>query len=314
MTEAAISFKDRPVVAGSTLALADRHGSAGAGSSAAAGVWSADLAKLRRSGFEAIDLVDTWLSPAELGSGELAQLRDIISGLGLTLTGISVIRKSIIDPRDGAANLEHTRASIDAAAALGAPLVCIGFHRPLTAEQSGQWPFWSVDGPGDNRDAAVWQLAVTRLRDVCLYAAERGIEVSLELYEQTLLGSGTDAARLVADVGAPNLGLNPDLANLYREPRELGETWQETLRRSLPYMNYWHVKNFRRAPVWPAGPFVTFPTAMADGDIDYAEAFQMAASAGYSGPICIEHYGGDRVWEQRSALRYVTWLLDEMEA
>ena len=97
MTEAAISFKDRPVVAGSTLALPDRHGSVGAGSSAAAGVWSADLAKLRRSGFEAIDLVDTWLSPAELGSGELAHLRDIISGLGLTLTGISVIRKSIID-------------------------------------------------------------------------------------------------------------------------------------------------------------------------------------------------------------------------
>ena len=53
---------------------------------------------------------------------------------------------------------------------------------------------------------------MTRLRDICLYAAERGIQVSLELYEQTLLGSGTDAARLVSDVGAPNLGLNPDLA------------------------------------------------------------------------------------------------------
>jgi sugar phosphate isomerase/epimerase len=314
MTEATISFKDRPIVAGSTLALPDRHRSACTGGSAAASVWSADLAKLRRSGFEAIDLVDTWLSPGELGSGELAELRAVISGLGLTLTGISVIRKSIIDPRDGAANLEHTQASIDAAVALGAPLVCIGFHRPLTAEQSGQWPFWSVDAPGDERDAVVWQLAVTRLREVCQYAAERGIQVSLELYEQTLLGSGADAARLVNDVGAPNLGLNPDLANLYREPRELGETWQETLRRSLPHMNYWHVKNFGRAPVWPAGPFVTFPTAMADGDIDYAEAFRMAASAGYPGPICIEHYGGDRVWEQRSALRYVTWLLDEMEA
>lgn len=315
MTEATISvFKHRPTVAGSTLALPDRRGRPCSSASDASSVWAADLAKLRRSGFEAIDLVDTWLSPGELAPRELAELRNTISGLGLTLTGISVIRKSIIDPRDGAVNLEHTRASIDAAVALGAPLICIGFHRPLTAEQSGQWPFWSVGTPGDEREASVWQLAVSRLREVSRYAAERGIQVSLELYEQTLLGSGADAARLVTDAGAQNLGLNPDLANLYREPRELGETWQETLRLCLPYMNYWHVKNFRRAPVWPAGPFVTFPTTMADGDIDYAEAFQMAASAGYSGPICIEHYGGDRVREQRSALRYVTWLLDEMEA
>lgn len=313
MTETTARFKDRPVLAGSTLALPGRHPRIHDGASTGASVWSADLAKLRRSGFEAIDLVDTWLSPADLGARDLADLRRVISGLDLHLTGISVIRKSIIDPRDGAANLEHTRSSIDAAVALGAPLVCIGFHRPLTVEQSGQWPFWSVDAPADRRDADVWRVAVTRLQEVCDYAGKRGIQVSLELYEQTLLGSGADAARLVADVGRPNLGLNPDLANLYREPRQLGESWQETLKHCLPHMNYWHVKNFRRAPVWPSGPFVTFPTAMADGDIDYAEAFRMVASAAYSGPICIEHYGGDRVWEQRSALRYATWLLDEME-
>jgi sugar phosphate isomerase/epimerase len=312
MTEATISFKDRPVLAGSTLALPSRHETCDGPS--ATGAWSADLAKLRRSGFEAVDLVDTWLSPADLGPRQLADLRHVIVSLGLRLAGISVIRKSIIDPRDGAANMEHTRASVNAAVALGAPLLCIGFHRPLTAEQSGQWPFWAVDAPGDERDAATWRLAVTRLQEVCDYAAEHGIEISLELYEQTLLGTGADAARLVTDVGRPNLGLNPDLANVYRQPQRLGESWQETLSHCLPHMNFWHVKNFRRAPVWPAGPFVTFPTAMADGDIDYAEAFRMAASAAYSGPICIEHYGGDRVWEQRSALQYVTWLLDEMGA
>lgn len=314
MTETTARFRVRPVLAGSTLALPSRLGSVQDGAPTRASVWSADLARLRRSGFGAIDLVDTWVSPADLEARDLADLRQVLSSLDLYLAGISVIRKSIIDPRDGAANLEHTRSSIDAAVALGAPLVCIGFHRPLTVEQSGQWPFWSVDSPADGRNAAVWRAAVTRLQDVCDYAEKRGIQVSLELYEQTLLGSGADAARLVTDVGRPNLGLNPDLANLYREPRQLPESWQETLEHCLPYLNYWHVKNFRRAPVWPSGPFVTFPTSMSEGDIDYAEAFRMVAGAGYNGPICIEHYGGDRVWEQRSALHYVTWLLDEMEA
>ena len=51
---------------------------------------------------------------------------------------------------------------------------------------------------------------------------------------------------------------------------------------------------------------------MPDGDIDYWEAFNMVAGAAYSGPICIEHYGGDRLWAQRQALEYVTWLLSEM--
>lgn len=290
------------------------EGPRAAGGRPPADAWSADLSRLRRSGFAAIDLVDTWLSPAELAPGQVSALREVISRLGMQLAGISVIRKSIIDPKDGAANLKHTLASIDAAAALGAPLVCIGFHRPLTAEQSGQWPFWAVDGPADADDATVRQLALTRLREACGYALDRGIQISLELYEQTLLGSGAEAARLVADVGAPNLGLNPDLANIYRQPRTLAESWQETLAHCLPYMNFWHVKNFRRAPVWPAGPIVTFPTPMADGDIDYHEAFGMAADAGYTGPICIEHYGGDRVWAQRAALEYVTWLLGEMEA
>jgi sugar phosphate isomerase/epimerase len=314
VTEPLARFAHRPELAGSTLALPSRLGREDRPGGAQTDVWGADLARLKRSGFEAIDLVDTWLSPADLAAHEVAELREIITALGLRLAGISVIRKSIIDPRDGAANTAHTRSSIDAAAALGAPLVCIGFHRPLTGDQSGQWPFWAVDGPADSRVPAVRELAVARLRDVCGYARDRGIQISLELYEQTLLGCGADAARLVADVGAPNLGLNPDLANIYRQPRELAESWQETLSHCLPYMNYWHVKNFRRAPVWPSGPFVTFPTAMADGDIDYAEAFQMAADAAYAGPICIEHYGGDRVWAQRAALHYVTWLIDEMEA
>ncbi|GIH64125.1 xylose isomerase [Microbispora siamensis] len=267
----------------------------------------ADLGSLAHAGFRHVDLVDTWLSPADLSRSERGILLDVLAELQLGLVGISVIRRSVIDPVDGPANVAHTRKSIDAAAELGAPVLSIGFHRPLT-ELQRQWAFWTVPGPRD--DPAAYDAAVPLVADLAAYAADRGVRLSLELYEDTLLGTGAGAARLVEDVGAPNLGVNADLANLYRLPARLAETWLETFRRVLPHMNYWHVKNYRRVEVYPDGPYLAWPTDLDSGDIDYRLALGMAADAGYTGPICVEHYGGDALWSQRRGLRYLTSLLE----
>ncbi|HMK96657.1 MAG TPA: sugar phosphate isomerase/epimerase [Acidimicrobiales bacterium] len=299
-------FPSSPVVAGSTLALQDRARDDRT-------TWQQDLSSLRRAGFLAVDLVDSWLAPANLPTADRAFLRECLAQEGLRLVGLSLIRRSIIDPEHARENMAYTHSSIETAHSLGAQVVSIGFHRPLTEEQKGAFPFWAVPGPRDPVDRATRHEAVRSLRELCHHAKDMDVVLSLELYEDTLLGSGRAAAALVEDVAEDNMGINADLANLWRQPVELGEHWRETLARCLPYMNYWHVKNFRRAPVWPAGPFVTFPCPLADGDIDYHEAFQMAAAAGYAGPICIEHYGGDRLWAQKAALEYVMWLLTETE-
>ena len=241
-------MSDSPIIAGSTLALPDRTLDGTATIDAGPQRWTTHLQRLRDAGFTAVDLVDTWISPAALSGTALADLRDAFASLELQLVGVSVIRKSIIDPQDGERNLEHTLASIEATAALRAPLLCIGFHRPLTDEQK-RGAFWLVDGPADSQDERTYALAVERLRTVCDHAARTGIAISLELHERTLLGTGSGAARIVREVGAANLGINPDLGNLYRQPRDLDETWEETLAASLPAMNYWHVKNFRRVPM-----------------------------------------------------------------
>lgn len=294
-------------LAGSTLALPDRLTLSRAQSDPQ--IWLSDLRLLRRAGFSAVDLVDTWLSPAELESAALLDLRGALDASDLTLVGLSVIRKSIIDPQFGDMNLEHTLASIEAAVTLGAPLLCIGFHRPLTEAQKKK-PFWLVDGLTDPSDEATYSLAVERLTHVCREAAREGIQISLELYEQTLLGTGTQAAQLVRDVGASNLGTNPDLGNLFRQPRELPETWEETLLACLPSMNFWHVKNYRR--VHTDNGITSFPEGLSRGDIDYRLALEIAISGGYRGPICIEQYGGDRLSVQAEGLTYLTALLDDM--
>ncbi|WP_020501713.1 sugar phosphate isomerase/epimerase family protein [Sciscionella marina] len=289
-----------PVIAASTLPLParardqlDREGIL------------ADLRQL--AGFSHIDLVDTWISPAGLDPLRREILREALAELELRLAGISVIRRSIIDPVHGPANVEHTRRSIETAAELGAPVLSIGFHRPLTPEQQRWHGFWAVPGEADPPES--FPVAVRLLGELCEYAADRGVALSLELYENTLLGSGTGAAHLVEEVGAPNLGINADLANLYRVPERLTESWSETLRAVLPWMNYWHVKNYRRADCYPDGPFLAWPTELGEGDIDYRTAFRLAAEADYRGPVCIEHYGGDGLSSQRAGLDYLRSLL-----
>lgn len=301
-SEAGTRFE--PVIAGSTLPLPPR-----AAGPAEPDLWARDLALVAGHGFTAVDLVDTWLSPADLDRSARRELAAVIAAAGLDLAGLSVIRRSIIDPRSGEANLAHTHACIDAAADLGAPVLSIGFHRPLTGEQRA-WAFWAAPSPRD--DTAARPRAVARLSELAAHAAEAGVALSLELYEYTLLGSGADTARLVEEVGSPALGINADLANLYRVPERLRESWQQTLTACLPHLNYWHVKNYRRCETYPDGPYLAWPTQLEDGDIDYRTAFGMARDAGYTGPVSIEHYGGDGLWAQARGLRYLRALLEEL--
>jgi sugar phosphate isomerase/epimerase len=292
------------VIAGSTLPLRTRRDE-----SPDPGIWEADLRSLVRLGFRHIDLVDSWLAPGDLGRASLSELAAVITSAGGMLAGMSAIRRSVIDPEEGKANLAYTHRTIDAAAALHAPVLSIGFHRPLTALQR-EWAFWIVPAPTDRPDSHA--LAVSRLRELARHAASVGVRLSLELYEGTLLSTGAQAARLVEDVGSDSLGINADLANLYRVPERLAEGWLETLRLCLPYMNYWHVKNYRRVEHYPDGPFLTWPAALDDGDIDYRLALRMAAESGYGGPVCVEHYGGDGLSAEQRGLAYLSTLLEDM--
>ncbi|MFX9649778.1 TIM barrel protein, partial [Acinetobacter baumannii] len=66
--------------------------------------------------------------------------------------------------------------------------------------------------------------AVGRIRELGRHAAELGLEVSLEMYEDTYIGTADDAVRFVTDVDLPNVGINPDIGNLIRLHRPV-EHW-----------------------------------------------------------------------------------------
>jgi len=259
---------------------------------APADVWAATLAEVAHEGFSHIDLTDSWVRPGDLSADRLGELAAVVKGAGLAAEGLSAIRRSVIDPETGDDNLAYSHRTIDAAAALGCSVVSVGLHRPLAEAQKRALWFWTVDGPKDSEDNDIWRLAVNRLRELGEHAASVGLELSLEMYEDTLLGTADSAVRLVQDIAHDAVGLNPDLGNLYRLHRPI-EPFIDAVVKCMPHSNYWHVKNFYRLADETKGAIMTAPAPMDSGAMDYRAAVKIALVSGYTGAFCVEQYGGD---------------------
>jgi sugar phosphate isomerase/epimerase len=271
--------------------------------------WLASLREVAGVGFEHVDLTDNWLRIGDLTPDRLREFELVLVEAGVSVPALSITRRSVIDPVDGDDNLAYTYRTLEAAASLGVGVLSLGLHRPLTAAQRDQLWFWTAPGdadPVDDKD--VWNLAVTRFREIGRRAAEHGMLVSLELYEDTYLGSADSAVRLVEEIGLDNVGLDPDIGNLVRLHRKI-ENWRDILAKTLPYTNYWQVKNYYRDESPSTGSIVTIPAPLALGFINYRDAVRDALALGFQGVFCCEHYGGDGLGVSAQNMQYLRTLL-----
>ncbi len=258
-----------------------------------ASVWASVLQEVKDAGFANADLTDSWVRPGDLSKDRLAEFKQTADEVGIGVPVISAIRRSVIHATDWADNLAYSHRTIDAAAELGCEVVSFGLHQAITPEQQKQLWFWTVEGYKDPMgDKEAWGNAVSRLRELGKHAAEAGVLISLEMYEDTYLGTADSSVQLVQDIGLDNVGLNPDLGNLIRLHRPI-EDWREMVAKTLPYSNYWHMKNYLRDEDVARDSYITMPAPMESGLINYREAFKLALSVGFQGILCTEHYGGD---------------------
>ena len=255
--------------------------------------WAATLQQVVDAGFTELDPTDSWLRVADLAPSRRREFMGLVKTLGLTIPAISTTRNSsVIAPQHSDRNLDYCHRVLDTAAEIGAGAVSFGLFGPLTEEQQKQLWFWTAEGLKNPDDPATYQKAVSRIRELGKHAESLGLEVSLEMYEDTYIGTADGAVRFVNDVDVPAVGINADIGNLVRLHRPV-EHWSSMIDKLAPYARYWHVKNYMRIEDPARGLYASYPTSLALGVINYRMAVQKAIACGFSSAFLCEHYGGD---------------------
>ncbi|QEW02034.1 sugar phosphate isomerase/epimerase family protein [Microbacterium lushaniae] len=277
---------------------------------AAPEVWDDVFAQVAALGFTAIELADSHIRPADLDASRRADLLAIAAAHGVTPISVHVQRQSVIQPGRGEENLAYAHRTIDASAELGLQVFSTGLHQPFSdAQRKALW-FWTAQGPVDPDDAETRALAVRRLRELGEHAASVGLPMALEMYEDTYLGTADSAVRLIEEIGLDNVGLNPDIGNLIRLHRPI-EDWREMHEKTLPYANYWHVKNYMRDEAGDGSWATSVPTSLELGLIDYRAMVARALELGFRGPFLMEQYGGDSLGVCATNRTYLQSLLPQ---
>src|SRR5699024_6340037 len=179
---------------------------------ASSSVWASQLRQVKELGVDKVDPTDAWLPLAKLSDERVEEFRRVLDGEGLTLSSISMTRNSVVDVEHGERNLADAHRFIELAPIFGVPVVNTGFLQALTEKQAQAIWFWLEDGHVD--DPALRDLAIERVRELGDAAAAQGVQLSLEMYEDTFVGTADEAVSFLADVDHDAVGLNPDLGNL----------------------------------------------------------------------------------------------------
>ncbi|UHD46385.1 sugar phosphate isomerase/epimerase [Aureimonas altamirensis] len=254
--------------------------------------WAEALAEVAAAGFAHLDPTDSWIRLADLTRSRRDEFMAVCRQLGLSIPAISTARKNLIDAEQGAQYVEYGHRLIDTAAEIGAGAVSFGFFGLLSEAQRRALWFWTAPGVVNPNDPVAWKTAVERVRELGRHAGENGLELALEMYEDTYLGTADSAVRFCQDVDLPNVRINCDLGNLVRLHRPV-EHWQSMMEKLAPFAGYWHAKNYYRMEDETTGAVMSSPAPMEFGVINYREAIRMALKAGFKSAFLLEHYGGD---------------------
>jgi sugar phosphate isomerase/epimerase len=270
--------------------------------------WAKTLADVSDAGFTHLDPTDSWLRIADLEPSRLDEFMAVVREAGLTIPAISTARRSVIDAKHGDEYLAYNHCVIDTAARIGASAVSFGFFEALTPAQKEALWFWTVQGPVNPDDPEIWEKAVKRTRELGEHAASLGIEVALEMYEDTYVGSADSAVRFVTDVDLPNVKINADIGNLIRLHRPM-EHWLKMVETTAPFAGYWHVKNYFRTEDATTGAIVTGPMPLEYGVINYRIAIRIMIENGFNSAFLVEHYGGDGLSVSATNREYLRRIL-----
>ncbi|WP_020620400.1 sugar phosphate isomerase/epimerase family protein [Paenibacillus daejeonensis] len=237
-----------------------------------------------RLGFEGIEIAarGQHLSPAST-AGEVREVKAIADGNGLAIPVIAGYAGGFSTAGDAACR--QAFEDVQRLLAMTAELGGCG----LRVQPGGPNAF--LAGPGHYEQAALWL-------DQCAKEAQTyGLQVLIELHNETLVESAGDAERLLALLGEDNIGWIHDAGNMYIADADYGA---DSVRQLQTRLFHVHIKDERRvAPTARAQPgeFTTHtrygserfvPCLLGEGEVDHGGLLDGLLEIGYKGWLTLE--------------------------
>ena len=267
------------------------------------------LAKVKEIGFDGIELPAMNLADAAIDT-----LRAELEGAGVPCVAIRG-GGGAAHPRVAAANKKRMEDAVHFAAKVGASVVNSTVTTPPREPgKKGTYRGESVS-QGSSRYAseADYERTASAVTDVANIAAGLGVEISIEVHQNSIVDNSWSALHLLGLIDAPNVGINPDLGNIYWTYDIPEESCEDAIVALAPHVNYWHCKSLYRVHIPDLETAIYVQAPLPDGEIDYRFAIAALLDADYDGYLAIEGVRyGDGFHQDGRSVAYVKSVLAEL--
>lgn len=267
------------------------------------------LAKVKEIGFDGIELPAMNLADAAVDT-----LRAELEDAGVPCVAIRG-GGGAAHPRVAAANKKRMEDAVHFAAKVGASVVNSTVTTPPREPgKKGTYRGESVS-QGSSRYAseADYERTASAITDVANIAEALGVEISIEVHQNSIVDNSWSALHLLGLIDAPNVGINPDLGNIYWTYDIPEESCEDAIVALAPHVNYWHCKSLYRVHIPDLETAIYVQAPLPDGEIDYRFAIAALLDADYDGYLAIEGVRyGDGFHQDGRSVAYVKSVLAEL--
>jgi sugar phosphate isomerase/epimerase len=269
------------------------------------------LGQVRQLGFEGIEV---GIASAQGGEAEVRELRRELEGEGVPCAAIRGGGGFAV-PRTAAQSHQRVQEAIRRAAWIGSNLVNMTVGTPPRHPQGPGAGTGERLPQGSSRLASEADFEVTarHLRELGQLAGDLGVEISIEMHQHSIADNSWSCLHLLELVERPNVGVNPDLGNLYWNYEVPEETNEACIAALAARAKYWHCKQLRRVHVPELQKAYYLKVPLPDGEIDYRFAVAAMLEADFQGYLMIEGVReGDQLYGDGRSVAYCQQLLREL--
>jgi sugar phosphate isomerase/epimerase len=267
------------------------------------------LEKVKSIGFDGIELGTSLFDLPDVKS-----LRRELEDAGLPCAAIRG-GGGFTHPRIAASSKKRLAQAVQFAVQIGAGVVNTVLGTP-PADPKGKGTFrGEAVSQGSSRTAREEDFVRTAnaIAEVAKTAADQGIKIAIEVHQNSIADNSWSALHLLELINQPNVGVNPDLGNIYWTYDTPEESCEDAIAALAPHVVYWHCKNLYRANIPDLERSIFLQTPIPDGDIDYRFAIAAVLNAGYDGYLALEGVRlGDQFYNDGKSVAYVRSLIEEL--